>query len=328
MMKKLLLTLPVALLLLLFPACETDVDINAEWEEITIVYGLLNQLDTTHYFRVNKAFLGGNALEIAKIPDSSSYKNNMDVRLEGWKNGNLMQTIIFDTTTIYDKDPGVFYYPEMVVYKGTGVLNESYEYRLFAKNKTTGHEVTAKTTLIHDFGINSPPGGGRVSFTPGYSTPFAWDKAMNARRYEPMLRIHYYELPIDTYDTIPKHIDWFLSTQVVDELSGGSEVEIFVGNDAFYQQFVNELDPDFVGDRLAGKIDFIVSAGGEEYDTYMRVNGPSYSLVQDRPEYTNIENGFGLLSSRYQVIRTKRLSPTAENEIIALNLGFIKNLEL
>ncbi|MFW5705613.1 MAG: hypothetical protein ACOCX8_01300, partial [Bacteroidota bacterium] len=89
-----------------------------------------------------------------------------------------------------------------------------------------------------------------------------------------------------------------------------------------------KLDADFVGQRLAGPVDFIVAAGGIEYDTYMRVNGPSYSLVQDRPEYTNIVNGFGLMSSRYEIFRTKRLSPLAEEELMALDLSFVKNPDL
>ena len=55
MMKKSLLLSLIVSLVLIFPACETDVDVNAEWEEITIVYGLLSQNDQEHYFRINKA---------------------------------------------------------------------------------------------------------------------------------------------------------------------------------------------------------------------------------------------------------------------------------
>ena len=61
----------------LFAACSTDFNINADWQEITVVYGLLNQKETTHYIKINKAFLGeGNALTMAQIEDSSSYFNN------------------------------------------------------------------------------------------------------------------------------------------------------------------------------------------------------------------------------------------------------------
>jgi len=122
-MKKTLLISLLVSLIMVFPSCETDFEINADWEEITIIYGLLNQEDTAHYFRINKAFLGGNALEIAKIEDSSSYKNDLEVVLEGWEGSTKKQTIVFDTTTISNKDTGTWYNPYMVVYKGVGELN-------------------------------------------------------------------------------------------------------------------------------------------------------------------------------------------------------------
>ena len=49
-------------------------NINAEWQDITVVYGLLDQSRFHHYIRVNKAFLGnGNALTMAKNFDSTNY---------------------------------------------------------------------------------------------------------------------------------------------------------------------------------------------------------------------------------------------------------------
>jgi hypothetical protein len=50
--------------------------------------------------------------------------------------------------------------------------------------------------------------------------------------------------------------------------------------------------------------------------------------VQDKPEYTNITNGYGLISSRHTVLREKRLDVRAENEIIALEVKFVTNPNL
>jgi hypothetical protein len=76
---------------------------------------------------------------------------------------------------------------------------------------------------------------------------------------------------------------------------------------------------------LAGLVDYVVSAAGVEYNTYLNVNEPSTSLVQDRPEYTNIENGFGLLSSRYQKTRTIEMNPITEQNLMNMNLSFVKS---
>jgi hypothetical protein len=326
-MKKYLPAVFLFTIILSFVSCETDFDIEADWKEITIVYGLLDQRDTTHYLRINKAFLGGNALEIVKIEDSSSYKNALEVVLEGWDNNNtLQQTITFDTTTISDKDTGLWYNPYMVVYKGSGLINDDDEYRLKITNTLTGKEITAKTNIVKDFSILKPMAGSKASFMRGYTSKFYWKNAVNAARYESVIRFHYFEVPYGTTDTIPKYFDWSQGTQYADNYNGIGEINIYVNGDGFYQTLEHKLDKDFVGHRLAGTVDYIVSAAGVEFDTYLKVNGASSSLVQDRPEYTNMENGIGLLSSRYQKIRTLKLNPVTENEIIDMeDLQFVKS---
>ena len=326
MLKKNLFLASFLSVVLFFAACETDFDVDADWEEITIVYGLLNQNDTNHYFRINKAFLGGNALEVAKIEDSSSYRNALDVVLEGWDGDDLKQSFPFDTTTISNKDTGLWYNPYMVIYKGVGILDDDYEYRLKIKNTISGKEISSKTNIVKNFSITKPNAGGKASFNRGYTSKLYWKNAVNALRYEPLIRFYYYEVPIGTTDTIPCYLDWPQGTQFADNSSGVGEVQIFVTGDAFYDNLDRKLDKDFVGHRLAGTVDYIVSAAGVEYDTYMNVNGPSTSLVQDRPEYTNIENGIGLLSSRYQKTRNLQLNPLTEVEIINMeDLSFVES---
>ncbi len=47
-------------------------------------------------------------------------------------------------------------------------------------------------------------------------------------------------------------------------------------------------------------VDFIFTVAADDFNTYMEVNEPSTGLVQEKAEYTNIENGVGLFSSRFQ----------------------------
>lgn len=329
MIKKSLLLSLITIFTLFFTACETDVEINANWEEITIVYGLLDQTEQDHYFRINKAYLGGNALEIAQIADSSSYNGALDVQLQGSLNGEIVQTIVFDTTTIYNKDSGIFYNPYMLVYKGTGQLNSAYLYTLKIRNTISGKEVSANTRLIEEFTISKPPAGGKAVFRREFTTEFTWSNTVNAKRYEPILRFNYFEVYNGSNDTIAKYVDWDLPTQFADDISGSGSQAIEISNNGFYDFIKNSIKPvEIDGRRLCGTVDFIVTAGGEEYDTYLRVNGPSYSLVQDRPEYTNVENGFGLMSSRYTVSKNRRLSPLAEDEILLLGVDFVPNPNL
>ena len=328
MIRKITIPFILTFVFYLFYSCETEVNLTTDWKEITIVYGLLSQMDTTHYLRINKAFLGDDALRLAKIEDSSSYKNDLYVKLEGWENDKALHTIVFDTITIANKDSGMWYNPYMLAFKGDGILDPDLEYRLFITNTKTGHEVKGKTRLIKPFIVKKPPAGGKLTLFRGFNTPFAWANGVNARRYEPIIRFNYFEIPSGTKDTISKHLDYVLTTITSENLEGNGDAEVSFSNDAFYDFIKNNLSDNYQGKRLCGTVDLIISAGGNEYETYLRINGPSSSIVQDKPEYTNIENGLGLLSSRYKVIREKHLDARAEDEIIALDRKFVKNPNL
>ena len=46
-----------------------------------------------------------------------------------------------------------------------------------------------------------------------------------------------------------------------------------------------------------------MTVGSEDLNTYIKVNKPITGIVQERPQFTNINNGIGLFSSRYTKVR-------------------------
>ncbi|HOV56213.1 MAG TPA: hypothetical protein PL122_08830, partial [Bacteroidales bacterium] len=44
--------------ILIFSSCSTDVDLTQEWQDIPIVYSILDLNSSTQYIRINRAFLG------------------------------------------------------------------------------------------------------------------------------------------------------------------------------------------------------------------------------------------------------------------------------
>jgi hypothetical protein len=62
---------------LIFTSCETDFDVNADWKETTVVYGLLDQSIDTQSVIIYKAFLGNeSAYVLAQEADSIYYGEN------------------------------------------------------------------------------------------------------------------------------------------------------------------------------------------------------------------------------------------------------------
>ena len=79
-------------------SCTTDVDLYADYKDITIVYAMLNPKADTNYVKITRAFCGTNdnpinANEIAQIFDSSNYSGKLDARIIEMKNthGNVFE---------------------------------------------------------------------------------------------------------------------------------------------------------------------------------------------------------------------------------------------
>ena len=96
-MKQFFLSILLFLSLIFITSCSTKLDVNAEYKDITVVYGLLNQNDSIHYIKINKAFIGDdNAYYMAADPKLSNYNPaDLDVYMEEWRNGQYITSFSF-----------------------------------------------------------------------------------------------------------------------------------------------------------------------------------------------------------------------------------------
>ena len=280
-----------------FFSCKTDFNPNAPYQDITVVYGLLNQNDSITYIKINKAFLGNeNAYVMAQNPDSSSYNGNLEVKLEEWINGSYSKVFNFDTTTIYNKEPGIFYAPKQVLYKCVTYhqLSPGKEYRLKIKNIKTGKTIYSSTYLVNDFYISTPDANSQnIDFTKTGKKKLVWTSAKNGRRYQPKIRFNYSETDA-LNNTTQKYVDWIFSDQKSSELGGVSKMEVEYYGSAFFQLLKSNIPVNHNLTRKYGKVEIIITVGADELSTYLDVNAPTSSIVQVRPEYTNISNGIGI----------------------------------
>lgn len=277
-------------------SCEKDVKILDDFEDITIVYGLMNPNDSISYLRIERAYLtNGDIYESAQVADSNLYPYKLDVKI---KSGN--QVITFDTVTIFNKNEGIFYAPKMQVYYAVtkDILNSDDEYNLEITNPVTGNIITSSSNL-HD-------GSGLRFDYPNYSITFESDKAVefksikNARTYQLNLRFHYMEQIInDTTTREYKYVDWIFPTYSSLTLTGGENMAVPYIGEEFYANLTNNI-PAAAGnqERYYGEIELILSTADDTFNTYLEVNEPSSSLVIDRPSFTNIENGYGIFAGR------------------------------
>lgn len=314
----------ITVLIGLLSSCSTDVDIYADYKDITIVYGLLDQNDDTSWIKVTKAFSGpGNALLYAQNPDSNNYSYKLDVKLTGVQNGVEKQTITFDTITIKNKKAGdsIFYYPNQLVYYTTEALNEDYTYNLKVKKKN--ETLSSSTEIVRSFTITDP----RRFINFMDSDVVEWNSSKGGKRYEVSLVFHYKELLPGSTDTTYSSISWYLGQTKSTDLNGGEELIIGYSGDLFYSTLEGKLDPVLNVKRWAGDVDVIIASGTQEFDNYIDVNDGSGSLLSEVPVYTNIEGGYGIFGSRITITKSVQLSVRSMDKLVIdyPELGFLYN---
>jgi hypothetical protein len=305
----------------LFAACSTDFELNGEWKETMVVYGLLDQAQPKQYIKINKAFLGeGNALDYAQIKDSVQFTNALSVTLKRIKNGSEIASYTLSPDNTIPKDAGVFYSADQAnaIYSfastGASTLNEDSQYKLIIRNNETGNEVTSQTSLVSDFGnLTKPSIGASVaslvvagSATDTYPYSVTFNSAANARIYQVVIRLLYTDST--TTGTSNDSIDWILSSQETAKLDGGQLMDFtFKGQD--YMKYLGSTMNDYPGliSRTPGKFKIVVIGAADELNTFINVNKPSTSIIQEKPEYTNITNGLGIFSAR--ISKTKFSAP-------------------
>ncbi|HKK10660.1 MAG TPA: hypothetical protein VJ939_07465 [Bacteroidales bacterium] len=328
----------IVLLAGLFSACETDFDVTADYKDVTIVYGLLDPGDSVHYVKINKAFLGeGNLLEYASIEDSSTYQNKLDVKLIEMDGDNVVRELSLDTTTIYNKEEGVFYHPRQTVYT-TGVnnkifLNQNYTYKIRIENPATNKIISSETPLIRDFSIIKPALNSLLFPTihiPNNENDneISWYSAENGKLYQVVIYFSFYEVD-NAGDSTLRTLRWGkFTTSKSNGNDGGELMREQFKNSSFYDfveantPYEDQAKEDNVNVRHAEILDFEITVASEDFNTYAEVYKPSSSLNQYTSDYTNIENGLGLFTTRYTKTRSLHPQKATRNLLNMLQVKF------
>jgi len=293
--------------IVLFSACSTDLDVNGDWKETMVVYGLLDQGQPKQYIKINKAFLGeGNALEYAQVKDSVQYVNNLVVKIKRVSDGT--EYLLSPDATV-PKDAGTFYSADQAnaIYSAAFPIVTTSQYQLIIRNSETGEEVTSQTPIVNDFAYTKP-----TAVTPSFYFVYPssdnyrfyveWPTAKNARLYQMIIRFNYVDSTITGNDTT--YLDWVFPTKKTNGLNGGELMGYDFRGQDFLQYIGNKMcnsctQPSDLIARRALKTEILMYSAADDLSTFIDVNKPSTGIIQTKPEFTNISNGLGIFSARY-----------------------------
>ncbi|MCR5646011.1 MAG: hypothetical protein K6F96_06455 [Bacteroidales bacterium] len=309
-------------IVLMLNACSTDVDLYAEYKDITVVYGLLDSGADTNYVKINKAFLGpGNALTIAQVADSSNYPGKLNAKLIEYRatlgSNNYQKTneLPLDTITIHDKEPGIFYAPDQKVYFTTQPIrknNEQYKYRYELQVEKGDSIISAITDIVGGKSFVLPQSAMNFGSTASNGV-VNWTPCPYASVYEVVFKFHFIETtsPVDSVERI---MTWALGSHPESTLhQENGTFSINFNPSMFFYNLALFLGNDTLNTNVERLIyepslEVCLAAGGDELYNFITVNGPSNSIVQTLPEYTNVKGGYGVLSSRLMLRKRMRLA--------------------
>jgi hypothetical protein len=342
----LFLSLVIAVLLY---GCSTEVELNAPYKSTTVIFGLIdpdpnqdglyNALDT-QWVKINKTYLANDNLSTAAIRDSSEYDFS-EFAQQGLKviqhnPDQSTQTFYLQEKEINNKSMnGIFYGPEQLVYyftpAATGInMDATYE---IVVDFVTRQDVNATTNVVKNNNVTFvfPQANGplllasqNVNGTVNYTQPtIKWTKAANVVYYDVNLRFHYTERPIEeSSGGIAKVIDYYVGNVTLDDING-SNADIKMSGESFFSYVGNSVPTDASLERVIGFydsgslqtrcFDILVAMANDEFKTYIDVNSPITGIVQERPTYTNVNNGLGLFASRSTAVLKNVLAAPLPN---------------
>lgn len=316
--------------------CSTDLEINAPYEDNTVVYGLLNMRDTIHFVKINKAFLGeGNAFDYAAIPDSNEYGNEDITRAMVYRRtgGTRVDSFPLRDTVVGGREPGLFYGPEQKLYyfRENNVYNlpqstipvnleqnSDYELELDVR----GEKVRASAPVVNDFSIFSTVQSPDVevnlaSVVTGYGTyEIRWTSNRDGKRYTVDYRFNYTE--VRGTDSIQKAVTQRVGTRISANSQNPEPLSVLLDGQLFYATLGNVVPDDpTVDKRIFTGLDFLISVANDDFHTFLTLSEPVSGIVEERPAYSNIDGAFGIWGSRYtKNVIGKKLNPASLNELI------------
>ncbi len=293
--------------------CSNDFDLVDDWKSIPVVYGILNQQDTAHYIKVEKAFLdeSTSALVLAQEVDSLYFQNIAVNLIEKTTANN--QTALFPLTLVdaalegYPKAEGIFANQPNYAYKTTGALDPSKIYEIEINFDDSDAKVSGETKMIDDFTVYAPSSLStstpRLKFETGNETKIEWQVAENAEFYDLVLSINYDEYRNDNPGVAEaKSLEWVLRRSVVAET--GNSQEIKLAGESLFSVLASGMEASNLYCRKLRNFTLYIYTGNEELYNYTNVGLANQGITGSvpLPVYTNLSEGRGVLASRYTKI--------------------------
>ena len=288
------------LLLCLFTQCKNDIDINAPWLETPVVFGLLDANSNVQYIRIQKTYqnsISQNTQQGAQYPDSL-YFDSLVVKVTSTSS----ESFTFNKITA-PKESGFFTSDEAYIYTADfRPRADGRVYNLEIFSPQTGKTYRGRTFIMGIADTAQAPSGlpysirlrtDSVSFFNVRFKPGA-----NTFVYDTYVRLRYTEFNTNG-DSSQKIVEFPISQNLLTrDISASEYTRRVVSAPDMLGFFRTELSNDPTVSRKFRGLDYIFAGGSQDLKLFIDISRTQNSFVQNKPEFSNIDNGLGIFSSR------------------------------
>ena len=298
--------------LLALLGCDNDLNLITDYEDIPVVYGLLSVDDPVHYVRVERAYLDPetSALDLALIPDSIYYSEDVTVRLQKVSTGELFEMDRVNGEDIgLPRDPGIFASSPNILYAldAEDIELEGGDQVKLIIDRPGLAEASAQTTMVRPFakGVNSPPsttsGSQGLFIFPDETSTWSFQVNQTARVYDVSLLITVETSRNGTVTSVDE-VEWVIENSYRPDDSDQTVALITVENNGFYNALAAALDAENGVSRRVTGLEYVVTGAGTALNSFLNITAANTGITsaQERPRFTNVEGGEGVFSSIYR----------------------------
>ena len=114
-----------------------------------------------------------------------------------------------------------------------------------------------------------------------------------------------------------RFLDYYvLRSGLTTTLQGGSAVDQTIESDDIFNFIGNSLHRVPGVYRIATNFDAYYAGAADDLNVYQDISKPSIGIVQKKPEFTNVSNGYGLYSSRNIFCKKHPVSPSTQQALL------------
>jgi len=280
----------IAVLIFSSVACETDPVIYLDQPPIPVIYGIFNNNDTVHYLKVGKSFGAENdPLVSAQVYDSLFF-NDLEVKVQVTVDGRNREIELVEDIP---KEAGLFHFPGQRLYRFETDSRNKWRRIQVKVGIPALPTVTGMVNAVNIGAISTPFDGQQyIYLVPSSPWRVIWSgnpwneidvafefiedlgDSLFQSKWVHIQNTNYFDSPHDQYREMKITYDEFIREVLLQIPPNDSVEQIFFGN-----------------------ISINIHGGDNNMVEYMKyLNGYNDFNIQG---FSNIENGLGLLASRY-----------------------------